>query len=239
MKGVPFIPNRRSPLDGMAAVARERVKRPDAAEPTLDRIINVARDLMVDAVTTGTYGVGEAAFPHGDERTVWIDGWPCGEWASHDEIFGGGDGRIAALRIFDPALRESIHWFLQPADRRRYEQKTAVQRRSRNEIEKEKVEEPLAAALRAQGHDVRQQVQCSVGRVDIHDATIGEIIECEASGGCSDLVAAVMQLRRYSLVFGGAKLTVAVPTVDDDAEWLAAMLRREGICIIEVDVEVG
>lgn len=115
------------------------------------------------------------------------------------------------------------------------------------------VEEPLAKILCDAGHAIERQVSCVGGRVDILDFTTGEIIECKAWGSASDIAAAVTQLYRYRpgagvgspffrhstgrLPFRGRRLVVAVPSVEHDALWLADIVRRKGIRIIEVRLE--
>lgn len=96
------------------------------------------------------------------------------------------------------------------------------------------VESPLAEALIARGHDIRRQHRCSVGIVDIYDLTADEIIECKHIGSGSALGEAAGQLRRYARAFPGSGLAIAVVSVEAEARWLADILRREGIRIIEV-----
>jgi hypothetical protein len=98
-----------------------------------------------------------------------------------------------------------------------------------------KVEMPLAQARRALGHDVRRQHRCSCGIVDIIDLTANELIECKIRGSSAALGEAAGQLRRYAKSFPGAGLTIAVPSIDPDANWLADVLGREGMVIIEVE----
>lgn len=102
------------------------------------------------------------------------------------------------------------------------------------------VERPLACALREAGHEIRRQVPAGCGgRADIFDFTTGEIIECKPRGDTASIVAAVKQLRRYRPHFFDPQLAVAVPKIEPDAAWLADMLRKEGIRVIEVDVGIG
>lgn len=101
------------------------------------------------------------------------------------------------------------------------------------------VEEPLALALQQAGHEIRRQVTCSVGRIDILDDTTFEIIECKFLGDASRISDAVNQLHRYQSRFPGAQLAVAVPYVEDEAEWMIKALDAIGIRIIEVDKGVG
>ena len=96
------------------------------------------------------------------------------------------------------------------------------------------VELPLVAALREGAHDVRRQVRCGNFRLDIVDDTTGEIIECKARGNAASICAAVGQLRRYRHHIFDPQLAIAVPLVEPEAQWLAEMLKREGIRIIEV-----
>lgn len=101
------------------------------------------------------------------------------------------------------------------------------------------VELPLARALIEGGHEIRRQVVCDGGRVDIFDETTSEIIECKLNGGTASISAAVKQLKRYRSSFFDPQLAVAVPRVEPDARWLASLLARDGIRIIEVELGVG
>lgn len=96
------------------------------------------------------------------------------------------------------------------------------------------VERPLAEARIARGHNIRRQHRCSTGIIDIYDLTADEIIECKHRGTNAALGEAGGQLRRYGRVFPGARLTIAVLSVDPAADWLAELLRRDGITIIEM-----
>lgn len=225
----------KSELDGMAAVARERQRR-NVDGPTLDEILKVARDYVEVALTQNIFCRGEkAAFEFGDDRTVWAFGWPIGEWVSRAEMFGGDGDELIALRIFDPQLRESLHWFVHTSDRLRYNaEQDKPKKRSVTQIERDEVELPLAESRKSRGHIVQRQVICGAGRIDILDVTANEIIECKASGSAGDIVAAVTQLRRYSAHYSGARLVVAVPWIDVEAAWLVDLLSRIGIFVIEV-----
>lgn len=235
---IKSIAPRRGSVSGMIAAYKARQARPSHSAPGLERILHVVSDYILHAMVYGTYERGEPAFEFGDETTVWVDGWPAGEWITRAELFHNSPGDdIVALRIFDPGIRESINWFIHTADRLAYNAELEARRKSvsSTQIEKQSVEDPLAAHLRTKGHDVRQQVKCRAGRIDIHDVTSGAIIECKAYGGCSDIVAAVNQLRRYLTVFNDAHPVVAVPYIYEEAEWLADLIRQSGIRIIEVE----
>lgn len=101
--------------------------------------------------------------------------------------------------------------------------------------EKRLIEDPLVAARRAEGHQVRRQHRCSGGIIDIYDLTTDEIIECKVSGGSKALGEAAGQLQRYKKSFPGSSLVIAVYRLEDEAGWLAQILRREGITIIEIE----
>lgn len=103
----------------------------------------------------------------------------------------------------------------------------------------ETVEDPLARALIEGGHDIKRQVVCDGGRIDIYDSTTSEIIECKARGNASSISDAVNQLNRYRPHFFDPQLAVAVPRVEPDALWMVAALREIGIRIIEVEKGVG
>lgn len=97
------------------------------------------------------------------------------------------------------------------------------------------VEMPLAKAREAMGHQVRRQKHCSGGRIDIFDLTADEIIECKLIGTSASLGEAAGQLRRYGRSFPGTALTIAVRYIKPEAEWLAEVLRGQGLRIIEID----
>jgi hypothetical protein len=101
--------------------------------------------------------------------------------------------------------------------------------------EKLKVEDPLANARRIAGHRVRQQLRCAGGIIDIYDLTADELIECKYRGSAAALAQAAEQLQRYRRSFPGAAMTIAVLTIETDGEWIAEVLRREGITIIEME----
>ncbi|OFX03907.1 MAG: hypothetical protein A3E78_07440 [Alphaproteobacteria bacterium RIFCSPHIGHO2_12_FULL_63_12] len=222
-------------VDGMGAAARERRKRGDGMGPSLDRILNAAEEFVALAVRDGVYRRGTPAFDFGDDQTVWIDEFPCGEWVSRSELLRDEVGDdFVALRVFDPNLRESIHWFLRTEDRRRWEKQLANRRHSRSP-ERDRVENPVAEHLRSKGRKVRQQVSCAGGRIDIYDITAKLVIECKASGSAEDIAAAVTQLRRYAGSYPDCSLVVAVPFIDPDALWLATAIRVIGIHLIEIE----
>jgi len=225
----------KSELDGMVAAARERMRRSGTA-PTVEQCIMVARDYVEIALTQNIFCRGEKpSFEFGDERTIWSLGWPIGEWVSRGEMLGGDDPELVAVRIFDPNCRESIHWFVQTADRLAYAEKMASpQKRTRAQRELDEVETPLFERRVRAGHRVERQVICASGRIDILDISANEIIECKAAWTATDLVTAVNQLRRYAPHYTGAVLSVAVPSVDADALWLVELLGRAGINVIEV-----
>jgi hypothetical protein len=102
-----------------------------------------------------------------------------------------------------------------------------------------KVELPLVRARRALGHDVRRQHHCAGGIVDILDVTADELIECKIRGSNAALGEAAGQLRRYARSFPGMALSIAVPRIDQEADWLARILRREGFLIIEIEPASG
>ncbi|WP_338832197.1 hypothetical protein [Bradyrhizobium sp. 27S5] len=97
-----------------------------------------------------------------------------------------------------------------------------------------KVEEPLARARISLGHQVRRQRRCAGGVIDILDVTADELIECKLRGTSAALGEAAGQLKRYGRSFPGSRLTIAVLGVEPEADWLAEILRREGITIIEL-----
>lgn len=96
------------------------------------------------------------------------------------------------------------------------------------------VEEPIAKARIAAGHDIRRQHKCGGGIVDIYDLTADELIECKHQGTSAALGEAAGQLNRYRKSFPGAALTIAVVGIEPEAEWLADLLRAQGISIIEL-----
>jgi hypothetical protein len=100
--------------------------------------------------------------------------------------------------------------------------------------EARKVEEPLARARMSLGHQVKRQHRCAGGVIDIIDVTADELIECKLRGSSATLGEAAGQLKRYSRSFPGSRLTIAVLGIEPEADWLAEILRREGIDIIEV-----
>jgi hypothetical protein len=100
--------------------------------------------------------------------------------------------------------------------------------------EARKVEEPLARARMSLCHQVRRQRRCAGGVIDIFDVTADELIECKLRGTSAPLGEAAGQLKRYGRSFPGSRLTIAVLGIEPEADWLAEILRREGITIIEV-----
>jgi len=70
--------------------------------------------------------------------------------------------------------------------------------------------------------------------IDIFDITADELIECKLRGTSAALGEAAGQLRRYGRSFPGSQLTIAVFSLEPEADWLAEVLRKEGIAIIEV-----
>jgi hypothetical protein len=100
--------------------------------------------------------------------------------------------------------------------------------------EARKVEEPLARARMSLGHQVKRQHRCAGGIIDIIDITADELIECKVRGTSASLGEAAGQLKRYGRSFPGSRLTIAVLGIEPEADWLAEILRREGIDIIEV-----
>ena len=97
------------------------------------------------------------------------------------------------------------------------------------------VEVPLVRARQCQGHSVKRQLRCSNGIIDIFDLTTDEIIECKHIGTGASLGEAASQLARYRRSFPGSKLVIAVLRVEASGEWLADILAREGIGIIELE----
>lgn len=77
-----------------------------------------------------------------------------------------------------------------------------------------KVEAPLARQRLAAGHQI-------------------ELIEWKVRGTSAALGEAAGQLKRYARSFPGSRLTIAVVAIEDEAAWLADVLRREGIGILE------
>lgn len=100
--------------------------------------------------------------------------------------------------------------------------------------ETRKVEVPLAHARISMGHQVRRQRRCAGGIIDIFDITADELIECKLCGTSAALGEAAGQLKRYGRSFPGSRLTIAVLSIEPEADWLAEILRKEGIAIIEV-----
>ncbi len=93
---------------------------------------------------------------------------------------------------------------------------------------------PLAHARISMGHQVRRQRRCAGGIIDIFDITADELIECKLRGTSAALGEAAGQLKRYGRLFPGSRLTIAVLSIEPEADWLAEILRKEGIAIIEV-----
>jgi hypothetical protein len=102
-----------------------------------------------------------------------------------------------------------------------------------------KVEEPLVRARMALGHQVKRQHRCARGIIDILDITADELIECKLRGTSATLGEAAGQLKRYGQSFPGSRLTIAVRCIEPEAIWLAEILRREGIAIIEMGGSSG
>jgi hypothetical protein len=100
--------------------------------------------------------------------------------------------------------------------------------------EKTMVELPLVQKLALAGHDVRQQVRCDGGVVDIYDSTTETLIECKFGGTSGSLGEAAGQLARYRGSFPGANLTIAVYRLEYEARWLRDVLAEQGITVIEV-----
>lgn len=100
--------------------------------------------------------------------------------------------------------------------------------------EKTMVELPLVQKLALAGHNVRQQVRCDGGVVDIYDYTTDTLIECKFGGTSGSLGEAAGQLARYRGSFPGAKLTIAVYRLEYEARWLRDVLATKGITVIEV-----
>jgi hypothetical protein len=98
-----------------------------------------------------------------------------------------------------------------------------------------KVEVPLARSRIALGHQVRRQHRCAGGIIDIFDITADELIECKLHGTSATLGEAAGQLKRYGSSFPGSRLTIAVLSIELEAVWLAEVLRREGIAMIEIE----
>jgi hypothetical protein len=97
----------------------------------------------------------------------------------------------------------------------------------------------LARSRLSLGHNIRRQHRCSGGIVDIFDLTADELIECKVRGSSAALGEAAGQLKRYAQSFPGTKLSIAVPSIETGAGWLAEALRREGFDIIEVETIGG
>jgi len=74
----------------------------------------------------------------------------------------------------------------------------------------------------------------ALGALSIFWITADELIECKLRGTSAALGEATGQLKRYSRSFPGSSLTIAVLDIEPEARWLAEILRREGIDIIEV-----
>jgi hypothetical protein len=97
------------------------------------------------------------------------------------------------------------------------------------------VEGPLAFRLKSLGHDVRRQVRCAGGRIDIVDITASDIIECKADGDLQSIVDAAKQLKRYHPSYPQMRLCIAVPFIEPSATWMADSLRNAGFQFIETD----
>lgn len=98
-----------------------------------------------------------------------------------------------------------------------------------------KVEAPLAAKLKSMKHEVRRQVKCAGGRIDIVDFTAGDLIECKADGHLQSIVDAAKQLKSYQPSYPRMRLCIAVPFIDPTAAWMAESLRNSGFHFIEVE----
>lgn len=105
--------------------------------------------------------------------------------------------------------------------------------------EARKVEEPLMRARMALGHQVKRQHRCARGIIDLLDITADELIECKLHGTSAALGEAAGQLRRYGQSFPGSRLTIAVLSIEPEAFWLAEILRKEGVAIIEMGGSSG
>lgn len=102
--------------------------------------------------------------------------------------------------------------------------------------ERQRVELPLAEQLISDGHKIKRQVKCTLGRIDILDYTTKEIIECKKIGTERDLFDAARQLRDYRFDFPDYGLVIAVTYVEDEAEWFASALRKVGFKILRLPV---
>lgn len=96
------------------------------------------------------------------------------------------------------------------------------------------VEEPLARILIEMGHRIRRQMRCPAGIIDIYDLTANEIIECKVRGTNAALGEAAGQLQRYRKSFNKPSVAIAVLSIDEDAAWMAKVLRQQRIRIFEM-----
>lgn len=105
--------------------------------------------------------------------------------------------------------------------------------------ELELVELPIYRALLAGAHEVRRQVVCPSGRVDIFDDTTSTIIECKARGDVASIAAARTQLERYRRHFHSPQLAIAVPHIEPEARWLVELLEKEDVTVFEAERGIG
>lgn len=97
------------------------------------------------------------------------------------------------------------------------------------------VELPLFRYREALGHKVYRQRKCAGGVIDILDASANQLIECKHLGTSAALGAAAGQLIRYRPAFPDAEPCIAVLHIESEAQWLADVLRGQGIHFIEVE----
>jgi hypothetical protein len=109
-------------------------------------------------------------------------------------------------------------------------------KRERREGDESKlVEIPLASFLREIGYQIKRQVSCCAGRIDILNITTKELIECKAKGNGRSLYDAAFQLKHYQTFYPDHRLVIAVPSIKPDYEWFAEALRSARFCILEVE----
>lgn len=149
---------------------------------------------------------------------------------------------MVAIKELSPEAEEwaaKINACWQRAALTKAEAKTLTKGPTSSQIEAVLVEAPLAKALTDAAHDVRRQVICDAGRIDIFDYTANEIIECKARGSVGLISEAVKQLQHYRCWFPAAQLAIAVPHIEDSAKWVMPALNNLGIRLIEVEKGVG
>lgn len=111
-----------------------------------------------------------------------------------------------------------------------------LKRKKREGDESRVVEGPLASFLKDVGYEIKRQVTCPGGKIDILNETTKELIECKARGNGHSLYDAAFQLKHYQAAYPDHRLVIAVPTIEADCGWFADALRGAGFCILEVEI---